>query len=167
MIAVNLAIRWAPWADALYACDERWWDAYKADWQGTEAEKYTISELAGERYGLRVLENAGREGFDGRPWALKHGGIGGYQAVHLAAHFGAGRIVLLGYDMEPDRNGRLHWHADHNTPLHNPKPAEFGGWCREFDALAQELRKRNIEVVNCSRSTALTCFPRMDLADVL
>lgn len=96
--------------------------------------------------------------------AIHHGANSGYQAIGLAYHLGADRIVLIGYDMQ-HTNGRTHWHGDHPSGLTNAFGIEK--WVKNFSALAKDLKEEGVEVVNCSIETALTCFPRADLRDVL
>lgn len=96
------------------------------------------------------------------PPIICRGANSGFQALNLAVHLGARRIVLLGYDMQ--RTGGLsHWHGDHGRGLNNPSEHNFARWRRQFEEAAPTLAAAGIEVVNCSRATALTCFPRMDL----
>jgi hypothetical protein len=97
------------------------------------------------------------------PGIIRTGGNSGYQAVNLAWLFGASRIVLLGFDMGAT-GGRLHWHKDHGGKLHNPVPAKFKNWLRAFNLMASSC---SVPIINCSRQTALTCFPRMDLDEGL
>lgn len=77
--------------------------------------------------------------------------------------FGAARIILLGYDMGAT-GGRLHWHPDHGGRLHNPLPGKFKDWVANFNKLAGFCP---VPIVNCSRATALNCFPRVDLHEGL
>lgn len=98
---------------------------------------------------------------------VMHGGNSGYQALNLALHLGARRIVLLGYDMGVGEDGRLHWFGRHPSGLNNPKPEHFATWAKAFGALAPALADLGVEVVNCSRRTALDCFRRAPLEEVL
>jgi hypothetical protein len=41
------------------------------------------------------------------------------QAINLAVHLGAARIILLGYDLSPARMGG-HWFGDHPEPIPSP-----------------------------------------------
>lgn len=87
------------------------------------------------------------------PELIYTGGNSGYQAINLAWHFGAARILLLGYDMRPG-----HWHGKHPRPLSNYSPYEE--WVRRFRLLAGDL---DIPVVNCTPGSALDAFPMASL----
>ena len=95
---------------------------------------------------------------------VHHGQNSGYQAVGLAYHLKADRIILIGFDMQRT-GGKSHWHGDHPRGLNNADAVHK--WPRHFPALAADLREDGVEVVNCTIETALTCFPCADLRDVL
>ncbi len=86
----------------------------------------------------------------------------GAGAIALAAHFGARRIILLGYDAQKT-NGQAHWHGNHPRNLGNAGTANK--WPAQFADMAKRLR--GVEIVNASRATAITCWPRVDLEDAL
>jgi hypothetical protein len=94
---------------------------------------------------------------------LRNGRNSGYQAINLAVHLGAAQIILLGYDMQFGRRGEHHWFGPH--PSRVPPPVDL--FLRHFPTLVKPLQQRGVSVVNCSPSTALTCFPRRPLRDEL
>jgi hypothetical protein len=146
----------APWADILYAADGKWWMAYK-----DHALAFAGRKVANARVGFAEvysLERSHEVVYDKRPTHLASGGNSGYQAVHLAMHLGAKRIVLVGYDMKEGAAGRRHYYGSHPKPLDSR--ANFVNWCRAFERLARILQQKQIDVVNCSRQTALRCFKR-------
>lgn len=171
VIAINDAIRLAPWADVLYAADSDWWRAYGG-----------VPTFAGLKYGIvnpsrqkdqwpadvQVLRFAGYDGLAADPSGLMAGFRGGqnsgYQAIGLAVHFGASRIVLLGYDMQADGD-RTHFFGTHPAALRKASPYRL--MARSFDGLVAPLQQLGITVVNGSRVSALTAFPRAALTDVL
>jgi hypothetical protein len=160
VIAIKDAIRLAPWADALYACDARWWKHH------AQALTYTGPRFALEAKAqewAQVLENTGELGLEVQPTGLRTGKNSGYQAINVAVHFGARRIVLLGYDMQPDRN-QHHWFGKH--PYSHVTPP-YDVFLRCFPSIVGPLRAMGVEVINATRSTALTCFPQRSLEDAL
>lgn len=160
-MVVNDNYRLAPWADWLYACDGAWWRVYHAAVvAGFSGECWTQDEVAAKQYGLHWIRGKSDPGLSRDPAVIHHGANGGYQAINLAYHFGASRIVLLGYDM-----GGTHWFGDHPTSL--PVKSSYDAFLREFPALARDLKSAGVEVVNCSRSTALEAFPKSTIDKVL
>jgi hypothetical protein len=87
----------------------------------------------------------------------------GQRAIQLAAHLGANRVILLGYDCTL-ANG-THWHGRHPETMHNPVPREVGRWHTDFSSLVSELH--GIKIINATRHTALTCFPKTTIEAAL
>ncbi len=160
-IAINTSYRMAPWADALYGADAHWWGWHKGvpSFQGA---KYSVSPDA-VKWGVSILRNAGSDGLELSPDGLKTGRNSGFQAINLAVHFGAVRIVLLGYDMQRGPGHESHWHGDH--PHHQESP--FSIFIAKFQTLVAPLTALGVEVINCSRRTALKVFPVKPLEEVL
>src|SRR5262245_31665990 len=121
VIAVNDAHRLAPWADVLYGCDSRWWDWNRGvpDFSGL---KYSLQKASLKWRGVQVLQITGPFGLERKPNGLKTGRNGGYQAINLAFHLGAKRILLLGYDMQYSSSAKTHWFGNH--PGGGPPPVQ-------------------------------------------
>lgn len=96
------------------------------------------------------------------PYFIQQGQNSGAGAIALAHHFGARRVLLIGYDCQ-HTGGRAHWHADHPHGLGNA--GSVGKWPAQFRNLVQSVR--GLEIINCSRETALTMFPRASLKEML
>lgn len=90
------------------------------------------------------------------------GGNGGFQAINLVVRWGVSRVVLTGFDCIPG-----HWHDEHQAGLANPTELTIRGWMKAFDIAAPALANLGVEVINCTRETALKCFPRAKLEDVI
>lgn len=165
VIVVNNTWETLPNADVLYAADGPWWDVHHTAVEvGFSGECWTAHADAAKRYGLCFVRvNHRLRGLSRDPEALAWGQNGGYQAINLAYHFGARRIVLAGYDMMRGPNGETHHHGPHVAPLSNGDPS---GWVRNFDGLAAELAREGVDLINCSARTALR-IPRGDLGTTL
>lgn len=87
----------------------------------------------------------------------------GFQAINLAARFGAKDIVLVGFDFNLERG--VHWHGSHRPPLTNPKFGTVDEWRAILDDQAQVLRDMGITVRNASPNSRLTAFDRVDLSE--
>jgi len=165
VIAINDAARLAPWADLLYFCDERWYRWHEKLVRGFAGMKVTLENyrLRDEVPGLLCLERHDEAGFWPHPDGLCTGSNSGYQALQVAAHLGARKIVLLGFDMKPAADGRNHFFGEHPDRV---RPA-FGLFLRSFPAIARHLADRGIEVLNATPESALDCFPMRGLAEAL
>lgn len=152
VIVVNTTCSIALWADATFAMDQKWWR------HPDHAE--AIAAFAGERVCIHAVSGMPVTKLQ-RP-DFKHFGNSGTGAVSLAALAGAARVVLLGYDCQRT-GGKAHWHGDHPKGLGNA--ASMPQWLKKFENAARALR--GVEIINCSRATALTCWPRGELSGAL
>ncbi len=165
VIVVNDNYRKAPWADVLYAADKEWWLEHHGvpSFQGL---KYAVAEKHPTRpawpNGVQVLRNTGEVGLESDPTGLRTGWNSGYQAINLAVHLGAKRILLLGYDMQRGPDGRTHWFGHHC--LDNlRRESLYVDFLKRFPTLVNPLQAIGVDVINCSRATALRCFPQMPI----
>jgi len=154
-----------PDADYLYACDLVWWDVHLKDVKRTfKGELYTkyrddTEKAKADERGLTALKGSSNAGL-GRS-LLHFNSNSGAQAINLAYLLGATRIILLGYDMQ-NTGGKAHWFGDHPPELHN---GTYHSYVPNFSRLANDLEQEGIEVINCSRHTALTQFNRGNIED--
>lgn len=149
----NQAMDCAPWADIIYGSDLKWWLHYWPLVSTLPGRKISV-QMGQPLHGVEYLLPSGRV-FDERPGYLSTGANSGYAALCLAAKFGAARVLLYGYDMGP-RNGRCRRH-DYPAKL-NSMP-RFADWLPRFARLAPELKKRGVDVINCTPGSSLACFP--------
>lgn len=164
VIAVNTTYQIAKWADAVYATDSRWWKWNKG-----------LPNYQGLKFGLNVkhfrypsdvvlFKISGEKGLELDPAkGIRHGQNSGYAAINVAVHLGAKRLILLGYDCQEGPKGEKHWHKDHPMNI----GMGFYKWRRAFETLPEPLKARQIEIVNCTRRTALECFPQMPIEQAL
>ena len=147
IIAVNSSWRAVPNCQHIYAADFAWWDHYH-DTLKTDAQLWTQSQRASLRFGVKLFRPEESGPFNS-----------GQRAIQLAAHLGAKRIILLGYDCTVAKGA--HWHGRHPATMHNPAPREVGRWHTDFSHLVDLLP--GVEIINASRETTLTCFSRLPL----
>lgn len=171
VLAINNAVELAPWADLHYFCDRRWYEWHKETVKNFKGERATLEnrDMAAELPGLLCLRQEGGpdgdvEGFGDAPDGVRTGRNSGYQAIQLAAHRGARRVVLLGFDMKAGADGRVHWHAEHPRPSDPSTPPSF---IPHFRSLVAPLAARGVEVLNATPGSALDAFPRSTLEEAL
>lgn len=172
-IVVNNTVEKAPWADILYASDGEWWHMNKGviGFTGTKITLHTAWDLVegfSDLYpDIKVLENLGGPGLEFKHKdAICNGRNSGYCAINVAIHKGAKVIGLLGYDMRFGPNGEVHHHKDH-VGRPNPGKGHFVTWLEHYERMANILAGTDIRIVNCTRRTALTMFPRSTLEETL
>jgi hypothetical protein len=164
VVCVNDAWRLAPWADALIGSDAAWWHVHNGvpDFPGL---KFCLQANAATIPGMRVLRNTGDAGLEADPTGVRTGRNSGAAAINLAVHFGAKRIILLGYDMEVCDENRSHWFGNHPQGLRGNSPYPL--FRAMIATMVDPLKLAGVQVINASRQTALVCFPRMALTEAL
>lgn len=137
--------------------DEAWWKTHIA-----EVRRLFTGECLGyggdsAKHGVRPMK---RVKGDWQPF-----GNSGAGAIHVAAFSGAARVLMLGYDCQ-HTGGKKHWHGDHPPgAAGNAAPHTVAKWPAHFRKLRGAFP--GVEIINCSRETALDVFPRANLEDVL
>lgn len=163
-VVTNTTFRLAPWADALFGFDARWW-ATKDPRTGLTHAQETERDFWGRRFCRSALGvNYGVESLHASSW-FRGSGNSGSCAISLAVAAGAHRVVLLGYDCTFAPDGRRHWHGDHPPGLGNC--LSIARWPLQFQRVKREAVAARCGVINCSRRTALDVFPRASLEEVL
>jgi hypothetical protein len=167
VIAVKDAVRLAPWADVLYACGSdagRWWPTYGPTLQDFAGLRFTLDPAAAAW--ATALKQTGFSGLETDPHGLRTGKNSGYQAINLAVHLGAARIVLLGYDLQQGPKGEQRWFGSH--PWQTRPWSELGhAMLPLFETLVEPLAKAGVTVINATRRTALACLPRAPIERAL
>jgi len=159
VIAINDNYLLAPWADMLYACDHQWWL-----WHNGAPEfpgiKVTQSIDAAVEFGLRWIPSKKGRGLSENPEHIHQGRNSGYQAINIAHLMGASRILLLGYDMHTVEGRQPRWFGHHP----NQQVPDYTDYIQHFDTIAEQAA---VEVINCTPGSALECFEKRELRDVL
>lgn len=129
----------------LASSDRGWWRKYPEAIK-LDCPKYAMAEVSGvERVQIPQLG------------AVCNSGV---LALEIAVRLGANRIILLGFDMSGS-----HYFGEYTNGLRNTTPAQRQQHFRQYDQWARA--NRSIKVINCSRSTSLTTFPRASLESIL
>jgi hypothetical protein len=171
-IAVNDAYLVAPWADVLYAADDRWWawqlSGVVKSWPWVTFTKQQVSEairaFKGQTVTIEhptvskfpqfVLKNDGGDGLSERPDAVRTGQNSGYQALNIAILSGAKKILLLGYDMHYP-NGKSHAHNGHEVKI---AEHSYIRYAKNFSSMQHQLRNLDVQVINCTPGSKINCF---------
>jgi hypothetical protein len=173
VMVVNRAYELAPWADAMYAADWKFWDVYIEEIRKTNIDlMFSVDEVPCKKYGLWYIASAHKAGTQN--WHSKtglaydpkeiHCGLhSGFQSLNVVVHLigRRGKIVLLGFDC---KNEGKHFHAPHEAMnnAHNPEQ-----WAAVYANAAPEIERRGIQVVNSTADTSIECFDKMPIGAAL
>ena len=108
------------------------------------------------KYGLHPDRNCIR-------WNRNSGG----GAIDLAVHFGAKRILLLGFDMKADEDGCTHFHSGLPSYQKPTLDRTFTRFLKAFPFIAIDAKKVGVEILNVNPDSALPDFKKVRLEDVL
>jgi hypothetical protein len=162
----NDSYRIAPFAALCYFADSKWWkwQIEKPEWQAFAGQKCTIhsSSFQVSDAQIHVLKNLGHEGLSTDPSGIMTGSHSGYQLANIATLTQPAKILLLGYDCQRT-NGKKHWFGDHPDGTEPP----YEGIKIRYNRMEQDAKRLGIEIINCTPGSAITAFPKVELASVL
>jgi hypothetical protein len=142
---IGCAYQLAPWADFIAASDRGWWRKYPEALE-LQCSKYAmapvpgVSQIAVSQIGTTCNS--------------------GVLALECAKREGATKIILLGFDMHG-----THFFGKYTNGLRNTTPTQRHQHHKQYEQWA--YANKAITVVNCTPGSALTCFPKASLEDVL
>ena len=151
VIVANTTFRMAPWADAVFAMDRKWWEHHYTEVCEVFAGRRLTTASLDERFDVERL----------KVQSYRNSGAG---CVSVAVAEGAKSVVLVGYDCAKD-DGKTHWHGSHPAGLSDAKTIKV--WPLIFDRLAKDMKRNGVRVVNASRRTVLKCFEGALLEETL
>jgi len=174
VLGCNNAFELGPWVDVTYFGDKPWWF-----WNQDKLLKYSglivtsnDDEFFEANPRIKVMRREMRFGISKNPsrvcWNKNTGG----SSINLAVHFGAKRIVLLGFDMKVSDNGRAgnwghNWHDNHK-PHKGHKPTIYQkNMLPHFVPIKKVLDELGIECINANMGSALEIFQKIPLEEVL
>jgi len=114
------------------------------------------------QWGIKQLISLDKPGLSRTQGTIHRGSNSGFQALDLAvSQLNAGRVILLGYDMMMAGDKR-HFFGDHPQPLN--MASDYTKFMHAFQTVKPE--DYGIEIWNCTRRTAMACFPIYSLDDL-
>ena len=164
IIGINNAYQICDRLSILYSCDANWWRHHYDNVRHLACLKISLESTS--YHDVLQVENDGLAGMSYEWPRVRTGGNSAYQAINVAFLLGFQKIILLGYDLQAI-DGKLHWHGGHPKTMNNPNVHRFEEWTLHYDGLAKLLELEKVQVFNASRSTALNCFPKVKIDDVL
>lgn len=163
-IGVNDAFKILPSVDVTWFTDCRWYQ-----WNAEALKAYHGLIIGSPRCTCdhaRVLQlrRLDASGIATDPELVKWNKNSGASAINLAFHFGAKRVVLIGFDMRV-RDEQHNWHNNHP---HTPRKGIYDElFLPQFTKIARDAKQLGLEIVNATPNSALTVFPMVDLQEVL
>jgi len=95
------------------------------------------------------------------------GNNSGFGGMMLAIALGCKEIYLLGCDMKVDsQQNRTHWHNGYGRGIKEVEKV-LDRFKKEFEEIADKIKELDIKVVNLNPDSALNCFPKKDICEII
>lgn len=175
VIGVNMAYKIGPWIDIVMFGDSGFFAKERAGLSQFPGLKISCNPTSKSERWVKTLNRDGQKsrGVSENPTMVSWNGNTGAAAINLAVHLGASKIFLLGFDMDIDpKNNMQHWHnlyskgpvAPHDDRRRRKLP--FGRHLQGFPVIAEDIKKRGVQIINVSPESTITCFPKMTIKQI-
>ena len=161
-IGVNNSVFLGDWVDICWFGDVKWWNWHKARLRDYKGLIVTCNMKMRKWKRMKTLSRGKPQGIDERATHVSWNRNSGASAINLAYHFGASRVVLLGFDMQRV-NDKKNWHDDHKEKRHDPFPRHL----RPFGQIARDAMSLDLEIINATPGSAIKQFPIMSLNNLI
>lgn len=173
IIGVNNVYQMGEWVDVLFFGDCGWHLVHQKallKWPGlkvTCCNKFAnlpLHRMEGIKYLPKNHDKI--HGITTTPNKISWNANSGGSAINLAVHFGVKKILLLGFDMNADDN-HTHWHGSHHPKSAKPPKLAFKRHLIGFPHIAEDAQRLGVEILNVNPDSAIDCFPKVELREVL
>lgn len=167
VIGTNIAFKLGKWVSVFYFCDRQFFRTHKNEILSFPNLKVTCvnhldTALLPETTNIKRLKRDYKPGLSNKSDTICWNSNSGAAAINFAVLAGAKRILLLGFDMAPQE--KTHWHNAYSVST--PKNS-FARFLDYFPQIAKDAKQRKIEILNVSPTSALNCFPKVALKEIL
>lgn len=189
IVGVNKAFRLGDWVDAVFFGDQKFYHKFR---------KEMIEAYSGLR--VSTVPKCERDKFFkyiGKDRQKKHGistkkdmvcwnKNSGCASINLAYHFGANRIILLGFDMSPmpettgakkesQQSTRTHWHEGYpefsrpskGVDGKGPTKLPYHRYLGTIPTIAKDAKELGVEIIDCSMRGRLTAWTKRPVEEVI
>lgn len=166
VIAVNAAFMEADFFDVCYFGDSGFGRKFKNELLAWPGLKVTTHQGLLGVPGFRVVRKKnGPMGLSTDSNTICWNKSSGATAINLAYLLGSRKIYLLGFDMKKV-DGRINYHDHYDKPK-NPNHDPCGRHLKAFPPIARDAQRFGLGIINATPGSAIDCFPRVDLKEVL
>lgn len=171
-IGINAAYLLGDWIDWIFFGDTGFFLKHKIALSEYPGLKISSTPAVVKFPWVRFLKKDTKKtsGITDNPMAVSWNQNSGAAAISIARHTGAKQIVLLGFDMKLNES-KQHWHNVYssNTRERGKKPVKlpFERHLKGFPSIAADAKRMGIEILNASHDSAIDCFERVNIKDLL
>ena len=173
VIAINVAYMIGDWIDMVFFGDGGFFLKHREKVALFPGLKVSCSPKTQDVPWVKYVARNGQHprGISPNPKMVSWNGNSGAAAVSVAANAGARRIILLGFDMKLGGRNDQHWHDLYGRGAikeeQRLKKMPFHKHLRGFPTIAEDAKRRKIEILNASPDSAITCFQKVTVNELL
>lgn len=173
VIGVNISFMIGNWIDFVFFGDPNFFLRYQVELAKFPGLKISCSPNTEKVKWVKTLARDGSHGrgISSNPYKVSWNHNSGAAAISVAAHTGARRIILLGFDMKLDSNKMQHWHDVYQRgPAVTQKRLQklpFNRHMSGFKSIAADAKRMGIEILNANPNSAIEEFPKYSTKELL
>jgi len=175
VIAINMAYKIGNWIDMVLFGDNGFYLHERKELADFPGLKISCHPNNDHDSWVKFLarDTSHTTGISSNPHMVSWNQNTGSAAISLAAHTGAKRIILLGFDMKLADNKMQHWHNLYQKGPVDPndkrriRKLPFARHLAGFSVIAEDAKKMHIEILNACPDSAIECFPKFTVNQLL
>lgn len=174
IIGVNVAFKLGNWVDICFFGDVSFLLKYEEALLRSSCLKVSCAEKAKDLTWVKFLpvdyKTRGRLTFDTTKisWNFNSGS----SSINLAAHLGAKRIILVGFDMNMPENNQPHWHNEYKKSKLTEQERinrliHFNQFLAPFPKIKKDLDSIGIKIFNTSLNSSINCIEKVPITEFI
>jgi len=178
VIGINVSYLIGDWIDMVFFGDPSFFLSHQVELAKFKGLKVSCAAITNKHKWVKYLpvDKKHRKGISPLASCVSWNGNSGAAAISLAVNTGAKRIFLLGFDMKLDESRKQHWHdlygrlekiRTSKNRRGRPYTIPFDRHLTGFPFIAQDAKKRGVEIINVSPDSAIQCFKKATLKDIM
>lgn len=176
VIGVNIAFMIGDWIDIVFFGDSGFFLRYQEQLANYPGLRVTCTgQKSADVSWVKCLgkDTEHVRGISKVPSKVSWNKNSGAAAISIAAHTGAKRIILLGFDMDLSESKYQHWHDVYqrgrrvsNSDLRKVT-TDFGRHLKGFEQIAFDAKLLGIEILNASPTSKIKTFRKVTVTELL
>jgi len=173
VVGVNVAYLLGDWIDLVFFGDKGFFLRHQEGLSKFSGLRVSSSPIIRDLGWVKYLpqDKNHNKGISTSPRLVSWNGNSGAASISIAAHSGARRIILLGFDMKLNEAKDQHWHdvygrgkaRDEKKVMKMP----FHRHLRGFPEIAKDAKRMGIEILNASPDSKIECFRKVTVKELL
>ena len=172
VIGVNVAFQIGDWIDLVFFGDSGFFLQHQKELAKFPGLKVSTHPKTRDVNWVKFIAKDSNhpKGISSNPKMISWNSNSGAAAISVAAHAGASRIILLGFDMKLNTTNDKHWHTLYGSPdksdPQRKRKMPFRRHLLGFPEIAKDAKRMGIEILNISPDSAINCFRKVTVKEL-